>query len=83
MLSLYRAAIRVRATEAGFGDGPLAWLPETPGVLGFARPGGLLCLVNLGPESAALPAHESVLLASGPLDEGGLLPTDTAVWLRR
>ncbi|MEU6440700.1 alpha-amylase family glycosyl hydrolase [Streptomyces sp. NPDC047046] len=83
MLSLYRAAIRVRGTEAGFGDGPIEWLPETPGVLAFARPGGLLCLVNLGAESVALPAHESVLLASGPLDEGGLLPTDTAVWLRR
>jgi alpha-glucosidase len=28
-----------------------------------------------------LPAHEEVLLASGPLD-AGLLPADTAVWLR-
>jgi len=28
-----------------------------------------------------LPAHDGVLLASGPLEDG-LLPPDTAVWLR-
>jgi alpha-glucosidase len=29
----------------------------------------------------ALPVHASVLIASGPLS-GGLLPPDTAAWLR-
>jgi alpha-glucosidase len=51
-------------------------------VLDFTRPGGFRCVVNLGPTPMALPGQTEVLLASGPLD-GGLLPTDTAVWLRR
>jgi alpha-glucosidase len=29
-----------------------------------------------------LPAYDEVLLASAPLDAGGRLPSDTAVWLR-
>jgi len=46
-------------------------------------------VVNLGVEPSPLPAHDEVLLASGPLDRssGGdgetvMLPPDTAVWLR-
>ena len=39
-------------------------------------------MVNLSDgRRSPLPAHETVLLASGPLD-GDLLPADTAVWLR-
>ncbi|MEU2431800.1 glycoside hydrolase family 13 protein [Streptomyces sp. NPDC007861] len=83
MLSLYRTALRLRRTEPGFGDGPMTWLPPSgPGVLAFARPDGLVCVANLGPQPAGLPAYETVLLASGPLDEDGRLPRDTAVWLR-
>jgi len=81
MLSLYRRALRLRRTTAGFGDGPLRWLPAPSGLLCFARPAGLVCAVNLGAEPVELPAHTGVLLASGPLD-GGRLPQDTAVWLR-
>ena len=33
-------------------------------------------------EGARLPAHQGLLLASGPLD-GELLPPDCAVWLRQ
>ena len=49
-------------------------------VLAFAR-GDLVCVVNLGDEPAPLPAHTDVLLTSAPL-EAGLLPRDTAAWLR-
>ncbi len=50
------------------------------GVLAFAR-GDLCCVANLSSAPVALPAHAAVLLASGPLDDG-LLPPDTAAWLR-
>ncbi|MFE2375094.1 glycoside hydrolase family 13 protein [Streptomyces sp. NPDC059398] len=82
MLSLYRTALGLRRTAAGFGDGPLTWLPAAEGVLAFARSGGLICVVNLAAEPAVLPGHTDTLLSSGPLDEGGRLPQDTAVWLR-
>lgn len=39
-------------------------------------------MVNLAADAAELPGHTAVLLASGPLDEAGRLPQDTAVWLR-
>ncbi|MGW2123980.1 hypothetical protein [Streptomyces sp. NPDC001758] len=80
MLSLYRAAIRLRPA---FGDGPLTWLPAADGVLAFTRADGTaLCVVNLADPPALLPAHTAPLLASGPLSPDGRLPKDTAVWLR-
>jgi alpha-glucosidase len=83
MLALYRAALRLRRSEPGFGDGPLNWLaPATDGTLAFSRGDGLICVANLAAEPAVLPAHTRVLLASGPLNADGRLPQDTAVWLR-
>jgi len=89
MLALYRAALHLRRTEPGFGDGPMTWRTAPDGVLAFDRgvlagqqPGaGVGCVANLSDGPVALPPYTSVLLASGPLD-GGLLPPDTAVWLR-
>ena len=74
-------ALRCRRAEPGLGDGPMTWLDSPDGVLAFARGDGFACVVNLAAEPAVLPAHDGVLLASGPLADG-LLPTDTAVWLR-
>ncbi|QKW22983.1 glycoside hydrolase family 13 protein [Kitasatospora sp. NA04385] len=75
MLTLYREAIRLRRELRG----DFAWLPAAPeGVLAFRR-GDVRCLVNLS--ASPLPLDGEVLLASGPLTDG-LLPTDTAVWLR-
>ncbi|WP_256103961.1 glycoside hydrolase family 13 protein [Streptomyces sp. ODS05-4] len=82
MLTLYRTALALRRAEPALGDGPLTWLPAPEGVLAFRRSPDLLCLVNLGPGPAPLPPHTAALLASGPLDEDGALPADTAVWLR-
>ncbi|MFH9072111.1 glycoside hydrolase family 13 protein [Streptomyces alboflavus] len=82
MLALYRAALRIRRAGPGFGDGPLSWLPAPDGVLSFARGDGLVCVVNLAATPFAPPAHTSLLLASGPLDDEGRLPQDTAAWLR-
>ncbi|GLZ56783.1 alpha-glucosidase [Micromonospora sp. NBRC 107095] len=81
MLELYRAAIQARRADPALGDGTLTWLPAPDGVLAFSRGGGFTCLVNLSDTAVPLPAEAELLLASGPLDEG-LLPSDTAVWLR-
>ena len=81
MLELYRAALALRRTEPALGDGTLTWLPAPDGVLAFAREPGFTCLVNLGGAAVPLPAHDALLLASGPLDDDRL-PPDTAVWLR-
>ena len=81
MLELYRAALTLRRAEPALGDGTLTWLPAPDGVLAFAREPGFTCLVNLGGAAVPLPAHDRLLLASGPLDDDRL-PPDTAVWLR-
>ncbi|MFI0899324.1 glycoside hydrolase family 13 protein [Streptomyces sp. NPDC020983] len=81
MLSLYREALRLRRAEPGLGDGTFVWLESGPAVLAFRRSPEFVCVVNLGDEPAALPAHHRVLLTSGPLVDGRL-PADTAAWLR-
>jgi alpha-glucosidase len=91
MLALYRRALAIRRAEPSLGDGPMTWLPGAGGVLSFRRGAagaaeaggraGLICVVNLSAAAAELPPHAGVLLASGPLD-GGVLPPDTAAWLR-
>ncbi|MFF8880979.1 glycoside hydrolase family 13 protein [Streptomyces flaveolus] len=82
MLTLYREALLLRRAGNGFGDGPMTWMPAAEGVLAFGRTDGLVCVVNLSDAPADLPAHEQVLLSSGPLEPDGMLPRDTAVWLR-
>jgi alpha-glucosidase len=82
MLTLYRTALELRRTEAGFGDGPLGWLPSPEGVLAFARAEGLLCVANLSGDPVPLPPHTDILLASDELPAHGTIPPDTAVWLR-
>jgi alpha-glucosidase len=81
MLELYREALLHHRTQAGLGDGPMAWLDSEPDVLAFQRGDSFLCLVNLSEAAVPLPAYQELILASGPI-EAGLLPTDTAVWLR-
>jgi alpha-glucosidase len=86
MLELYRQALRVRRAEPALGqhpDTPMTWRPAPDGVLAFDRGDGLCCVANLSAGAVALPARSAVLLASGPLTDGLLLPPDTAVWLRR
>jgi alpha-glucosidase len=80
MLSLYRAALSLRRTSEAVRGEALEWLPAPEGCLAFRRPGGLVCLLNLSGSAVALPEGE-VLLASADV-AGGVLPHDSAVWLR-
>lgn len=84
-LNLYRRALRIRRSYAGFGGTGLRWLDDDRGasgdVLRFARGDDFACVVNLGGVPVSLPPHERVLVASGPLGPAGSLPPDTAVWL--
>ncbi|MGY1734734.1 glycoside hydrolase family 13 protein [Geodermatophilus sp. SYSU D00684] len=79
VLSLYRAALALRASSPAFAGESLEWLPTPEGCLAFRRPGGLVCLLNLSAEAVPLPEGR-VLLASTDV-AGGALPTDAAVWL--
>jgi alpha-glucosidase len=82
MLTLYRQALRLRRSEAALGDGGMRWLElGSEGVLAFARDPGFVCVSNLSETPVQLPAHDGVLLSSGPLNDNHL-PTDTTVWLR-
>jgi alpha-glucosidase len=79
-LNIYRRALAVRKNEAGLGDGPMEWINTRKDVVAFSRPGNFACYINFGADYQ-LPAGSEVLVASGPLKDG-LLPTDTAVWVR-
>ncbi|MFF5980478.1 glycoside hydrolase family 13 protein [Streptomyces olindensis] len=80
MLELYRTALRIRRDHAALGDGTMTWRDAPEGILSFSRDPGFACVVNLSAEPYALPGHSAVLLSSGPLSNGVLLP-DQAVWL--
>ncbi|BCJ35858.1 alpha-glucosidase [Actinocatenispora thailandica] len=81
MLTLYRRALAIRRDSPELRDERFDWLDTRPGVLAFRRGDGFGCVVNLAAHPAPLPSHVAVLLASAPL-AGGLLPPDTAAWLR-
>ena len=84
-LELYRALLRHRRSHR-LGHGGLMWDALTSDtVIAVRNTSGdgvhtLLCVTNLGAEQVELPAGE-VLVSSGPLTDGGALPTDTTVWL--
>lgn len=77
-LEFYRAALAARREFATSAGDQVALLELGPDVLAFRR-GELIVMLNCGDKDAALPEGE-VVLASRPIT--GLLPPDTAVWLR-
>jgi alpha-glucosidase len=81
MLELYRTAINLRREHLTPVAATLEWLPTEPDLLSFTRPSGFMFLANLSDQPVALPAGGELLLASDPLP-AGLVPPDTAVWLR-
>ena len=80
MLSLYRAALRLRR-ELLPGLGDLVWLDSPQDTLAFAV-GGVECWVSTGASDIRLPPAR-VLLCSGPDAVEGVLGPDSAVWLQR
>ncbi|GEA86012.1 alpha-glucosidase [Cellulomonas sp. A375-1] len=80
MLHLYRDLLSRRRVEPALRDEPLTWLDVPGETLAFSR-GDVVCVVNLGAEPVELPPHADVLLTSDRLVTG-LLPRDTAAWLR-
>ena len=78
-LGFYRRALAARREHAlGSGD-TVDVLTADRDVLMLSR-GTLTVVLNAGPEAVELPAGE-VVIASGEVTDG-LLPPDTAVWLR-
>ena len=86
MLSLYRAALRIRKESPELGDGALTWLDLGPDVLAFQRGDDFLCITNFADQPLALPPGAALVLASEELGEGldglGELPPDSTAWLR-
>lgn len=78
MLSLYQAAIALRKGRFA-ADRRLAMLDLGADVLAFTRGDDVTVIVNMGSEPIELPEGR-LLLSSIPL-EGGMLPSDAAVWL--
>ena len=85
MLSLYRAALRLRREHPALGAGDLRWVGDVGSdMLAFdlVAPGATVRVVaNFGEAAAGLPADEC-LLASAPLEDGRL-PPDAAAWILR
>lgn len=85
-LRLYRAALRLRRDHPALGTGTgdqVRWLDSPPDTLVFARDPGFVFAANLAAGSLRLPAHDEILLASGPVPGDGTLPPGTAAWLTR
>jgi alpha-glucosidase len=79
-LELYRAALRLRASES-LGTGGVSWLEGYPeGVLAFEN-GAVTVIANAGVEEVLMPSGQ-LLLGSEPGIVDVLAP-DTTVWLRR
>jgi alpha-glucosidase len=84
-LELYRALLAIRR-ERGLGLGSLSWLEGfSAEVLALANAPvegrRVLVITNFGAEPVVPPVGTQLLMSSGPLGDGGTVPTDTTVWL--
>ena len=84
-LELYRALLAARR-ERGLGLGSLSWLGGySEEVLAFVNASasgeGVLVITNFGAQPVAVPKGAQTLVSSGPLGDGGTVPTDTTIWL--
>ena len=67
MLALYHAALAIRRREPSLQSRVFAWEDAPDGVLCYSRGDDVVVLVNLSAGPVALPEHDKVLIASGPL----------------
>jgi alpha-glucosidase len=81
MLSLYRAALRLRREHPEFATDDFRWLASPAGTLSFERGNGVRCVVNLSARPIALPPDWVALVSSAERDgDGDELPPDAAAW---
>jgi alpha-glucosidase len=80
-LTLYRRALKVRATMSDLCNGSFDWIDAPDGNLAFRRGSACMVAVNFTDTPAPLPPGK-VILASAPVGEDGLLPANTGVWMR-
>ncbi len=79
-LTFYRRALGARRDLTARGE--IRMLESDAGVLAFSRGDALVCVLNCGEESAALPEEAGELvLCSGPLPETTIAP-NSAAWFR-
>ncbi|MFM2105016.1 MAG: hypothetical protein RL338_48 [Chloroflexota bacterium] len=79
MLSLYRAALRLRREHAGFDGEYFRWVPSPERTLHFEREAFLRCALNLSEDPMPLPTRRRPLLSSVDF-EGDELPPGAAAW---
>ena len=77
-LEMYRAALKLRR-EHELGPSTLKWVKGYGRSVVAFRTGDVTVLANLGKADVDLPAGD-ILLSSAPIT-GGVLPTDTTVWI--
>jgi alpha-glucosidase len=81
MLSLYRHVLRLRHSEDAFAGEDFRWLAAPDDVLCYRRGADVTVVINTSARPVELPPHDAVLAASDEVTSG-VLPPDTAVWLR-
>jgi alpha-glucosidase len=81
MLSLYRAALRIRRSDADLATERFAWIASDSAALAFRRGDRFVAICNCGPAPIAGPPDSELLLSSLPLVDG-CLPGDAAAWWR-
>lgn len=82
-LSLYRRAISLRHDRGEFANQTVEFVDLGPDVVAFrsgAESSAVLCVLNAGTTPLPLPTGE-LLLASAPVTDG-VLPAESAAWLR-
>jgi alpha-glucosidase len=79
VLSLYRAALRLRRSVPGLRGAPMTWCDTAGDVLAFDRGTAFRCVVNFSAGPLDLGGQGRLLLSSAPCAAG--LPPDAAAWL--
>jgi alpha-glucosidase len=81
MLSLYRAALRLRRRLPDLRTQQFRWRPALRNVLAFQRGRVFRCIANLSDRPVPIGAGSTVLLASDTLTDTNEIPPDAAAWL--
>ncbi len=81
MLSLYRAALRLRRRLPDLRTEQFRWRPALRNVLAFQRGPAFRCIANLSDKPVPVGAGSTVLIASDLLTDTNEIPPDATAWL--